>query len=329
MELCFKNGVGDYNEEQLSEMIKLFVSNDEATVSKLKFSSMSPERILGTVIEAVCEPGSLRAPRDEPDTAPHAIPFKMIAAIEPDMYIIPFQLFHAYPSLIRQDIPFTDQLNMLSSASEDMSFADILRDGFYKVSPEIMTEDNEDDEVGSRPSDIYLTIGVLSPLFKLKRSISKSYKLNATGYAKMYGVKSSIDGQLRIPKRCGELSPFLYDRSLEYLRYFSSKLAILMKQKEYDTLIQFFNDNRILDPVALIEELIKLKILDVEGCDEQTFGTNLVDVWKTTVKRDFSKEFGKRKPKTQGVKFIEPGENQPEKKKIRFFENYLSGTPKK
>ena len=322
MELCFKNGVGEYDADQLSEMIRLFVSNDEATVSKLKFSCMSAEKILGTVINAVCEPIRNSIVLDD---APRKskLPFKMLAAIETDMNVIPLQLFHSYPSLIRQDITLIDQLTMIRDASEDMSYASVLHDNFCDSNPGIMSEDNDDGEgeTGSRPSDSYLIMSVISPLYKLRNSIAKTYRLNASGYAKMYGVKSSMDGQLRIPIRCGEISPYTYNRSMDYLRYFASKLAILVKDKKFDELIEFFNEHHI-EPMALIEELLKLKTLNLDDEEPRFLGTNLADVWKTTVKRDFTKEFSKRKPKTQGVKFIDAA-NQPEKKKIKFFEKYM------
>ncbi len=164
-------------------------------------------------------------------------------------------------------------------------------------------------------------IGVLSPLYRLRKGLAKTYKLNATGYAKLYGVKSSMDGQLRIPMRCGEISPFLYGRSMEYIRYFASKIGVMIQDKDFEQLIQYFNEHNI-DPLTLIEELLKIKTINVEDADPQCFGVNLNDVWKTNVKRDFTKEFCKRKPKTQGVKFSDAPE-KPERKKIKFFEKFL------
>lgn len=302
MEMCFKNGVSKYTIVELSKTIKLFVEGDEETIKRLKYSSLSSEKILHNLIQTVIDGDG----RD------------MINVVTTDMYAIALQLFKIYPDLTRNDINWSDQLNHIVKASDSISCAE-----YYIDSIRCAPTGENFIHVGEN----YIMQSILGPIFEMKEIIPKRFKTDVSGYAKSNGIKTSVDSQYRIKQKIGEMAPSLFGKSFEEIRYFSSWVGKMLYDKKYKELAVYFHDNNI--DRLIIDELVKIKILNTTIYDELSykyFGVKLSSVWKTTTKREFKKQYVTNKPKTHGVKFRD---GKKPVKKILFFERFENKNKKR
>ena len=153
------------------------------------------------------------------------LPLHYIQLIEPEMYVIPMQLYQAYPEMIRSDIPVIQQLNSLADTVNEISEAEYLFETLKADNPGIMSEDGggggegEGENSDNRASDFYIISSVLAPISKLKGVVSRSYRINAYGYAKIFGLYSTLKGQKNTTIRLKALSPYFRNRDMEELRY--------------------------------------------------------------------------------------------------------------
>lgn len=294
MELCFKNGLGEYTKSQRSSMINCFVNEDDETIQRLKFSTLSTEKMLEKVIKASISEGGT---------------FDLIPYLQGDMYALGSQLYKTYPTLIRNDINSEDQIEIMAKTMVDIADADFFMDRVNEAS-------GYDD--GFAFSNYFIALGVLAPLSSLRKGIPKNFKMNVEGYAKIYGLKTSIDSQTSIKQKICDMTPPLFGKSFEEVRYFISWIAKQLSSDKHKELALFFHKNNI-EPEVL-DEMEKIKLMP-KGDDNifRCFGVELKDVWKAATKRKFKKEYNINKPETQGVKFRE-GKNV---NKIMFFEKFM------
>ena len=272
----------------------------------------------------------------------------LISVIEPEINVIPSQLFQTYVDLLRLDIPLIDQISILADTVDEISEADILQQQIRTNNPNIMSEDMGDCEGEDiKISDYYIMASTLIPITRMRRNIAKSFKTNVFGYAKVFGLLSTLRGQNNTKIRLKGLSPFFNQRENEELGLISEKIANMLKYKQYDKITAFLKEiNALEHPSELIDELTNIKILPKlkfipsehipsehvpskhvpskhvpSHCDEIAIiqydpNIKLTDIWKTTVKRDFTKEFTKQKPKNTGVKFTEVKFNELKPNKL-------------
>lgn len=326
MEMCFKNGIAEYDSNQISELIQRFVNNNDDIIKKLQYSTWSAEKILSKVVGTLIAPynngatanittslkrinpnTSTSTPTTNTTSTPktttittnnNLIPMALISVIEPEIHVIPVQLFQTYINLLRQDIPPLDQINILADTVEEISLADISHQNTKLNNPGIMSEDNGDSENSDyKMSDYYIISSTLIPIARMKKYIAKTYKTNVYGYAKLFGLLQTQKGQYNAKVRLKSLSGYFNQREYEELSLIGEKIANMLKSKQYDQLTNFFMDIHTSETAAeVLDELANIKILSSSTL-------KLTDVWKTNVKREFSKEFVKQKPKNTGVKF--------------------------
>lgn len=292
MEMCFKNGTSKYTISELSNMIASFINDDEVTLNRLKYSGMSTEKILCNVINDVRNDDC----------------FHMISDIESDMYTLGCQVFKTYLTLIRRDISCNEQIHLLADASDKISdgefFQDMIKKGYG----------------GMNYMDIgqsYVIQSILNPLHSMKDGIPKNFKVNVDGYAKVNGIKTTIDNQLKLKRKLREMGGELFfnktSTELVFINHFVGKM---LQEKKYKELSLLFHANNV-DP-TVIEELSKLKILRSEISIDKI---QLKDVWKGSVKREFKKQYSINKPKISGLKFKD---SKRSSNKILFFEKFAN-----
>ena len=311
MELCFKNGADVNNQKELSNLISAFIKNDTMTIERLKYSTLSPDKILGRVIE------------ESLDKKPEDNPFKIIPFIQGDSYSLGAQIFQTYPTLVRQDINQTEQVQMLAKAAEDVSYADFfieqVRQGYGM----------DDDFIHLCYFIIY---GVISPITRIREGIPKNFKVQTTGYAKVFGLQKAIDSQLDITSKLGRFGKLFYGKDVEEIRYVASNIARLLKEEKYEELTKLFYDNDI--DFCVMDDIEKIRYMHVytdtgiansNSNRYRYLGPELKHVWKGAVKRKFKKQYTEDKPIVQGVKF----KDEKNVKKINFFEKYESSNKKK
>lgn len=303
MEMCFKNGTGEYTPTELSRMVQSFIENDNDTIQRLKYSTLSSEKILRKVIScSICK-------------APEESTFDIIPFVQGDMYALGAQLYKTYPTLIRKDINPVHQMEMLSAAMDEISYADHFMDRIRESS-------GYDD--GYSYSDYFIIQGVVNPLYKMQKGIPKNFKLDVVGYAKIYGLNKTIDSQNSIKTKIGHMVPELFGQPIDVIRYFGSSLAKQLQDGKYTEVAEYFHKHDI-DP-SVIDELEKIRLLPFgdRKSEPRYFGVELKDVWKSATKRKFKKQFVVDKPLVQGVKF----KDEKKGKKILFFEKF-NKPPKK
>lgn len=296
MELCFKNGIGNYTSKQLSEMIQCFINNDHETIQRLKYSMLSSEKILHKVIET-----SIQSKADKKVSV-----FDVVPLIEKHMDTLGQQLYKTYPLLIRKDINSVKQLDLLSRAMEEISHADNFMDRIREAAG----YDN-----GYAHSGYFISQGVLSPLHILRKGMSKNFHMDVNGYAKINGINRTINSQLSIKSKIGYMIPFLSGSSMDDIRFFASFIAKQLKEDKHSELAAYFHTYGI-DP-TVIDDLEKIKS-PFPKFNGMHLGVELKDVWKGPTKRKFKKQFIVVKPKVQGVKF----KDEKPTKKIQFFERF-------
>ena len=294
MELCFKNGSHETSASDISKMIQSFVNNDPATIDRLKYSTLSTDKILIKLIETYIE-------------SDKSI-FNIIPYIQTESYTLSAQLFQTYPLLMRQDINSADQMRMIAEASADISYSD------YYIDKIRETSGGFDD--GVITSGFFVIQGLIAPLSIMKSGIPKNFKIDVGGYAKLSGLAKSISSQIDIKTKISNSIPILTGKSFEDVRYFGSFVAKFLKEEKYEELASFFHENDI-DP-GIIDDLEKIKLLKSGEGDNRYLGVDLKDVWKGVAKRKFKKQYTIDTPKISGVKF----KDEKTVNKICFFEQF-------
>lgn len=300
MEMCFKGFDSPQTKQEVTDIIQCFINNDEETITRLKYSTLSTDKVLAKLITTVTDTWDNCDNNGNGVNTKDSI-FKSVPYIQGDSYTLCAQLFQTYPTLIRHDIDTTTQIDSLAKASDDISYAETLvesANGFY-------------DE--SFNSDIFVISGLLTPLSHMKHSVAKHFKMDVHRYAKLFGLKKSIDSQISIKQSVEAMSPVLYGRSFEEIGLFGSFIAKLLSEEKYDEAAKLFHNHRI--DINCLDEVEKIKVF------KNNNEYNIKDVWKTGTKRKFKKMFTECKPVNQGVKFKDNTDHIPSKK-ICFFEKY-------
>lgn len=289
MEICFTNGmnISDMSANKVSKMISKFVNGDTETLTRLKLSSLSTEKLLDKVIRNVT-------------LEENSNPWSLMNIVRGDSRVLSKQLFQTYPSIIRQDIP--DAMDYVELCSEAMSYADLFV--------------GQQDYDAEQFIDIekYTIYSVLEPLIILKGSIANNFKMKIKGYAKIDGETRSMSVQYEIRAKLGAMSKYFAFKTFEELRHITWNIAIMLKNGEYEKVSEWMYE--IGAEPTILEELIKIKILNFG----EKSNVKLSDIWKTTMKRKLKKCYVDNKPATQGLKYKDGNKAR----KIMFFEKYTT-----